>query len=286
MTGISRRTVMRGIGQSAAFGSLAAVLPRYLAAAEAAAAAAPPAAAPAAPVVAVAPATTSYCLTMMYPSGKDLKFDADAFRDRHMLTLKGAYGDSVERIELRVSPPVPAPAEGASAPPPPPLLATVNMWIRDTKKYQENLAAHNAEVTADMATITNSQPFGQLDQVVAWLGEARDTVVVDSTCLSLYFQAKEVKDKGAATFDEKGYANIYLPKLFQAVGPEAIQRIEVMKGATAKVAMLGSVHLYIGDEKKFEEGFTSEAVKQIEAESAKYFNSPPFQAFMFVRAAG
>src|SRR5262245_19471129 len=106
LTGISRRAVLGGIGQSAAIGSLAAVLPRYLAAAEAAAAAAPPAAAPAAS----APATPTYCLTMLYPSGKDkdgqvLTFDCDGFRDRHLLTLKGAYGDSVERIEMRLAPP-------------------------------------------------------------------------------------------------------------------------------------------------------------------------------------
>ncbi len=292
MTGISRRAAMRGIGQSAALGSLATLLPRYLAAAEAAAPAAPAVAAPAVPappVTAVIPASTSYCLSMMYPSGKDVKFDADAFRERHMLTLKGAYGDSVERVELRVTPLPPPPADG-SPPPQPPVLAAVNVWIRDTTKYAENLKAHGAEIAADMATITNSQPFGQLDQVVAWLGDARDTVAVDSLCMSFYFQAKENKEKVAATFDEKGYATVFLPKLYQAVGSEAIQRIEVVKGSAAgaggKLVMLGSVHFYIGDEKKFEEAFTSEAVKQIEAEGGKYSNSSPFQTYMFVRAAG
>jgi hypothetical protein len=286
-TGISRRAVMRGIGQSAAIGSLAAVLPRMLRAAETAAPAVVPA-------PAAAPATPSYCLTMLYPSGKDpsgmeLKFDVDAFRDRHLLTLKGAYVDSVERVELRASPVPPPPAEGAQPLPQPPLLAVVNMWIRDTTKFAENLKAHGAEVTADMATITNSQPFGQLDQVIAGLGEERATVAVDSSCLSFYYQAKETKDKVAATFDEKGFASVYLPKLYQAVGSEAIQRIEIVKGAAAvaggKLAMLGAAHIYIGDEKKFEEAFSTDAVKLIEAEAAMYSNAPPFQTYMFVRSA-
>jgi hypothetical protein len=297
-TEFSRRAVIRGIGQSAAVGSLAVVLPRMLSAAEAAVSAAPAATTPA--VVAAAPA---YCLTMLYPSGKDasgkeLSFDAGAFRDRHLLTLKGAYGDSVERVELRMPPPPPPPAppvEGAAPPtspptppPTPPLLAAVSMWIRDTAAFSENMKTHQKEVAADMADITASQPFGQLDRVVRGFGKERGDVVLESSCLSYYFRIRELKDKVPATWDVNGYVENYLPKLYEAFGAEAIDRIEVVQGEPrgGKLSMLGAVHFYIGDEQKFVAAADSEVVKLLAPEEAKYANAPPLQTFMLVRAAG
>ena len=278
-TGISRRGLLRGIAHSAAISSLAAALPRHVRAAGAAT----PAAA--------APARTTYCMSMLYPSGEGLTFDGDKFRDQHIPLLKSAYGEGMQRVELRVAPPPPAPAEGAPPPPAPPLLAAVSIWLGNVDKFIAGQSAHAREMAADMGMITKSAPMVQFDNVVADLGGARDSVMVDALCLSLMFPVKDLADnKGAATWDSKGFATDYLPKLYAAFGPEAIRRIEVDQGATAvgggKLLMLGAVNTYIADEAKYAAAAGGDAAKQLGAMETTYYNAPPFPSLMRVHAIG
>jgi hypothetical protein len=291
---ISRRMLLQGLGQSAAFTSLAA-LPGMAGAAQSTApqamppAGTTPARKPAAPAPAKAPAAppapkTTYCMSMLYPAGEGLTFDADGFRDRHVAVLKTAYGAGLDRIELRVVPP---PAPGASAPP---VLASVNVWIKDINKFVEGANSHAKEISASMATVTASKPMAQFDKVVSSFGEPRENIVAGSTCSSSVFLVKDVPEKGAATWDSKGYTDNYLAKLFEACGPGVIQRIEVLEGALAagggKMLMLGTANIYIGDEKKYLEALGTDAVKAVLAGEATYFNTPPFLALMQVRATG
>jgi hypothetical protein len=263
-TGYSRRTILRGIGHSAALGTLAASLPRSLLAAE--------------------QAKPAICLTMLYPSGEGLAFDADDYRDRHMGLLRDAYGEGVERIELRVPPPVPppeppAPAAEGEAPPPappptPPFLAAVNMWIGDFKKFADGANSHATTVNESMAKITRSAPIAQFDSVISSFGAQRDEVLSETRCLGYLLQAKE-----GVKWDSNSYANTFLPKFFAAFGPEAIKRIEVMEGiqsANGKAAlMMGAVNFYIADQDKFLEVGQTDAVKQVVAEEVKYFAKAP-----------
>lgn len=292
---ISRRIMLRGLGHSAAFGSLVA-LPGLVGAAQSTApqvlppaGAAPPARKPAAPAPARTPAAaaapapkTTYCMSMLYPAGEGLTFDVDAFRDRHIPVLKTAYGAGLDRVELRV---VPAPSPGMSAPP---VLAAVSVWIKDVNKFVDGANAHSKEIAASMSSITASKPIAQFDKVIASYGEPRENVVAGSSCLSSVFLVKDVPEKGAATWDSKGYAENFLGKIFEASGPGVIQRIEVVEGAQpiggGKLLMLGTANVYIGDEKKYLEAMGTDAVKAVAAEEAKYFNSPPFMATMLVRA--
>jgi hypothetical protein len=260
---ISRRRLLRGIGQSAAMGSLATLLPRYLAAAESAAAA----------------PKMNICLSMLYPVGEGLSFDADAFRDRHIGVLKTAYAGGLERVELRV----PAPArEGA---PPAPLLAAVSMWISDFNKFAAGANAHARDVSASMASITKSAPMAQFDNVIASVGAERGSVLANVACLSNFFEAKD-----GATLDTKGLAESYVPKFYAAYGPAAIQRIEVAEGIQSangsKPLMLGAVNFYIADTGKFQEVSGSDAVKQLAPEEAKYYSKPPIQTPMQVHSVG
>jgi hypothetical protein len=323
-TGISRRAVLHGIGQSAALGSLAAVLPGRLRAAEGA-----------------ATPSSSICLTMLYPSGDGLTFDADAYRDRHMAVLRKAYGEGVARIELRIPPPpaapppaapppgpaaaaggvspptaqgeagapapqgdgaAPVPPTAAAAPgaaaapaapapaaapsgPPPPLLAAVSMWISDFKKFADGANAHAKEVGESMATITRSAPMAQFDTVVAQFGAARSDVLSKTRCLTYLIEAKD-----GAKWDSNSYATNYLPRFFAAYGPEAIKRIEVAEGIQSangeKALMLGSVNFYIADADKFVEATNSDAVKQVVPEESQYFSTAPIQTIMQVYAVG
>jgi hypothetical protein len=275
---LSRRSLLTGAGYAAA-GTLAAMLPAELFAAQPAAPATRPAQGAGAAKPAAAPAPIKdIVLTMLYPNGPDLKFDADAFRDRHIPLLQKAYG-ALERIELRVPP---VAAEGA---PPPPMLAAVNMWISDFSKFAANAGANAKEVAASMATITNSRPMAQLDRFVAGLGADRGSVMANSRCVSYFFEAK-----ADAKWDAKVYADNYLRKLMAALGPEAAQRIEVLKGEQAtdgsKPLMLGSVNIYYSDADKFFNAMGTESVKVVANEEASFFTSPPIQTLFLVHSVG
>jgi hypothetical protein len=274
---VSRRALLTGAGYAAA-GTLAAMLPGSLLAAQPAA---PAATRPAQGAAAAKPAPApikDIVLTMLYPSGPDVKFDADAFRDRHIAVLQKAYG-ALERIELRVPP---AAAEGT---PPPPVIAAVSMWISDFNKFAAGAAANAKEVAASMATITNSLPMAQLDRFVAGLGADRASVTTSSRCLSHFFEAK-----ADAKWDAKVYADSYLRKLMAALGPEAVQRIEVLKGEQStdgsKPLMLGVVNFYYSDADKFFSAMGTESVKVVAAEEAGFYTSPPIQTLFLVHSVG
>lgn len=273
---VSRRSVLAGAGFAAA-GTLAAVLPRELFAAQPAPGAPrSQGAAPARPAPAAAP-ISDIVLTMLYPAGPDLKFDADGFRDRHLPLLHKAYG-ALERVELRIPPP---PAEGA---PQPPLLAAVSMWISDFNKFAAAAGANAKDVAASIATITNSRPMAQFDRFVAGLGGDRSTVEANSRCLSSYFEAK-----ADAKWDVKAYADTYLRKFMAAYGAEAIRRVEVVEGVQSadgsKPLMLGSVNMYIADPDKFLDASDTEGVKAVLTEEAGFYSPPPIQTLFMVHSA-
>ncbi|HTQ35575.1 MAG TPA: hypothetical protein VMH77_00950 [Steroidobacteraceae bacterium] len=279
--GISRRAALRGFGQSVAFGSLAGALSRYATAAEPAASqAAPPAAKPA-----TTPTGSTICLVMLYPSGDGLKFDADRFRDHHLPLLKSTYSGALERVELRAPSPPPALADGAPPPPTPPLLAAVSIWIRDVSKFVAEANAHSKDISADIATVTNSAPMVQFDRVIGALGAGREAVAMKTDCISEYFPVKE-----GATWDAQGYIDGYLAKVYQVYGSTAIKRIEITKGAQGQGGkdplFLGAAHLYIADDATFDMTSATDAAKQVAPEAAKYYSTPPFPAYMEVAAVG
>lgn len=273
---IGRRRVVTGLGQAATFGSLAAALPRLALAGQAA-----------------APAPQKVCLSMLYPSGEGLSFDADAFRDRHVKVLRDAYGPSLERIELRVAPPPPPPpvvAEGEPAPPPPaslPVLASVSMWLASINEFVKRAPDAARVVAADMANITRSAPMVQFDVVEGQAGDAASSVIGGSTVLSSFFLAQE-----GATWDAAYFGKTYLPKLMEAYGPAAIQRAEVSRGELAqgggKPLIAGTIHLYVRDVNAYDAAASNgnEALMMLNTEWQQYTTLSPLTMVMTVHASG
>lgn len=276
MRTIGRRSVLRGLGHTATFGSLAAALPSLARAAQPAAAAAAP---------------QKICLSMLYPYEKGLTFDADGFRDRHLAILKNAYGPSIERIELRVSPPTPDPLPAVEGEPPPPVpepqpvLAAVNVWISNVSEYIKRAQASAKEVAADMANITRSAPMVQFDVLEGQGGSAAGSVIGGTTVLSSYFFAKEGSSVDAAWFGKT-----YLPKLVEAYGPEALQRAEVWRGELAQGGgnplIAGVLHLYVKDVDAFGAANATEAVQALGTEAAEKSTLTPVNLIMTVHATG
>lgn len=256
---ISRRAVLRGVGHSAAFGAIAAALPYG--------------------VRAAAPAGAAVCMSMLYQSGTEegRRFDEDAYRDRHVPLLRRAYGDSVERVELRVAP---DPVEGAQ---PSALLAAASIWIRDVGAFVEQVGKHGKEVATDIETITNVGPILQIDQVVYSAGQDRSRVPLDAPCVSTFFPAKE-----GGTWDTRYYVDTYLPKLIQAFGPEAILRIEASEGTdqAGPKRLHSAVHMYINNEAAFEAASEKEEVAALLAEGGAHTTLSSMGVIMRVHAAG
>jgi len=262
------------MGRVATFGSLAAALPHLAIAGQ-------------------APAAPKVCLNMLYPSGEGLSFDAEAFRDRHVAKLKEAYGPAVERVELRMSPPVPPPppvAEGEEpppAPPAPPLLASVSMWLGDISEFIKRAQASSREIAQDMATITRSAPIVQFDVVEGQAGEGEGTVIGGSTVISNYFFAPQAAEAAAAAkWDAEYFSKTFLPKLIEAYGADAIQRAEVMRGELAqgggKPLVTGAIHIYVKDPVAFDAARTKEEVQALGAEAQQHSTLNPVTILMTV----
>jgi hypothetical protein len=234
-------------------------------------------------------------MQMIYPSGEGLTFDADAFRDRHVALLKNAYGPAVERIELRVAPPPPPPppaVEGQPAPPAPPgppVLASVSLWLGSIGEFVKRNQASAKAIAADMATITKSAPMVQFDTIEGQAGDAASSVIGGSTVVSEFYFAQE-----GGTWNAEWFGKTYLPKLLEAYGPAAIQRLEVAKGAQglgdAKPLVAGTVNIYIKDATAFDTAVASEAgsaaLKALATEALQNTSLNPIRIVMAVHATG
>jgi hypothetical protein len=260
----SRRTVLRGIGHAAAFGTLASTLPRLARAAD---------------------SEATYSLAMTYQYGKKNKFKADRFRDGHLPLLKKIYGDSVERVELRYAEP-PQMKQGPKQVPVPPqfVIAEVNIWIRDIAAFGKLTGEQGSKIVADLKEVTAASPIVQYDKTLTGTGSARAEVKVGDGCQSYYFM-----DKEGARFDTKYYVDTLVPKIMDLYGAQALRRIEVCQGAAgqggAKPLVLAAAHLYYADQNAF---FTAgrAALPQLMKESPNYTDIFPVVSQTTVHAVG
>lgn len=280
---ISRRTLLRGVGHAAAFGALAAALPRHLRAAQS--------------------GDAAILLSMNFLNSPTAKFDAGRFGEKHLPLLRSIYGDSVERIELRVprTPTTPAPAKqerswgtpgsARAAPkmpaipaPASPVLAAVSLWIRDVKGFGEKTVAAQGQIAEDLAqTVSGSQAMVQYDRVLALLGDARDSIPVDGEVTSYYFSA------GEGGFDVKDYNDNVIPAMVKIYGGKALQRIEFSVGVKAEGGgqplLAAEAHYYIRDRAAWDQA-TMASGQQLAAEAARHPQVKQTRASMRIAAAG
>jgi uncharacterized protein (TIGR02118 family) len=236
----SRREVLKSGGTAVTLGMLAsafsATLPRGVRAADS--------------------AKGMNCLTILYPAGEGLHFNADYYRDHHLKTIMKLYGDTIHRFELRtVSPPPAAPAAAtppAGAPPAPKYAAAINIWINDLAAFTANNQKHGKTLTDDVPNFTNGMPAIQFDTVEGEAGAKRSAPKVGDTCLTIVYPNKE-----GATWDVDYYRAHHMPLIMKLYGEKAIKRFELRKGdrnmAGAKPEFVGTVNIYIQNQKAFDE---------------------------------
>jgi uncharacterized protein (TIGR02118 family) len=185
------------------------------------------------------------CMTILYPNGPGLKFDADYYRDKHLTTIMKLYGSSIQRFELRK---VPAAQPGA---PQAPFAAAINIWIDDLAAFNANNQKHGKTLVDDVPNFTNAQPVIQYDKVHGMAGSQRSTMKVGNTCLTiLYPNGEEVR------WDVEKYRTGHMPLIMRLYGAEAIKRFELRKGDSGQSGgqpkYIGTVNIYINDQKAFD----------------------------------
>lgn len=232
MADLSRRDLLCCAGGAAALGVLSAAGPRRAQAAEA------------------STSESALCLSMLYPGAKG-KFDAERYRDKHLPLIRSIYGDSVERIELRVPSPPEQRMKSTRAPPPPTFLAVVNIWIRRLDEYAAHTAQSAQQIQADLLKVSGITPYVQYDQMLSHTGQARADVAVGTEIASTFYPNKE-----GGRWDAKYFIETYLPKAIELYGADALLRTEVDQGRAGqsgvKAAFAASSHLFIRDRAAFD----------------------------------
>lgn len=186
------------------------------------------------------------CMTILYPAGAGVTFDADYYRDHHLVTIMRLYGNGISRLELRTV----VPSSGGV--PPVPYSAAINIWIANLAAFDLGNARHGATLVADVPHFTNSLPTIQYDKIHGQMGSARSAAQIGDACLTiLYDYADSVR------WDADYYRRHHMPLIMRLYGPKAISRFELRKGDAGqspgtKPAFIGSVNIYINDQAAFD----------------------------------
>jgi uncharacterized protein (TIGR02118 family) len=220
---LGRRDVVRSAGGALTFGILASAFGAFLPA----------------NVRAAGEATRIPCLTIAYPAGPNLKFDADYYRNSHMKLLAKLFGSSIARIELRNA------VAG-------PYAAVVNIWIADLPAFGAANDKHGKELVDDIKNFTNAQALMQFDTVEEEVGVPRDTIKVGTGCLTILYPYSE-----GVRWDLGYYKAKHMPLLLRLFGDKAVSRYEIRKGEGglapgSKPDFVGSVTIYIADQAAFD----------------------------------
>jgi uncharacterized protein (TIGR02118 family) len=187
------------------------------------------------------------CLTIIYPAGDGLHFNADYYRDHHLKTIMKLYTTSIHRFELRT-----VPAAPAGGPPGPKYAAAVNIWINDLAAFGANNEKHGKTLQDDVKNFTNGMPTIQFDTVEGEMGAKRSAPKVGDTCLTILYPNSD-----GVKWDVDYYRKNHMTLIMRLYGEKAIKRFELRKGdknmAGGKPDYIGTVNIYIQDQKAFDE---------------------------------
>jgi uncharacterized protein (TIGR02118 family) len=196
-------------------------------------------------------------LTILYPAGDGITFNADYYRDHHLTMIMKLYGDTISRFELRKVNAPPAPPAGgpapAGAPPAPKFAAAINIWINDLEAFNANNVKHGKAMTDDVPNFTNGRPTIQYDKFHGEMGASRSAPKIGDTCLTIVYPNSD-----GVRWDVDYYKKGHMPLIMKLYGEKAIKRFELRKGDAGmgapgtKPAYIGSIGIYIANQAAFD----------------------------------
>jgi hypothetical protein len=184
-------------------------------------------------------------LTITYPSGASVRFDANYYRDHHVKLFMDIYGSAIERFELRTLTQSQAPA----------FSALINIWIADFDQFHTRSTPEAyGRMGEDKKNFTNASSAIQVDEVTYEAGEPRAAVQPGSGCLSLLYPAGQ-----AGAWDNEARCRTYAEGLKSLFGRNVIRRIELRKGIEqlddGSPAYQGGINLYVRNASTFAESW-------------------------------
>jgi uncharacterized protein (TIGR02118 family) len=92
-----------------------------------------------------------HCLTILYPAGDGIHFNADYYRDHHLTLIMKLYTNTISRFELRKGDKNMAGAK-------PDFIGTVNIYIADAKAFEEAGKQHGQTLRDDVPHFSSVMP--------------------------------------------------------------------------------------------------------------------------------
>jgi len=93
------------------------------------------------------------CLTIVYPAGEGLTFNADYYRDHHLKTIMRLYGSTIERFELRKG------DAGMAPDSKPDYIGSVNIYINDQAAFDAAGKEHGPTLVKDVPNFSSVNPI-------------------------------------------------------------------------------------------------------------------------------
>ena len=93
------------------------------------------------------------CMCIFYPNEEGARWDADYYRDGHMVLIMDLYGtEAIRRFEVRKGP------EPAAGGPPSMFMGSVNFYIENQAAFDVAQAEHTATLLADIPNFSSVNP--------------------------------------------------------------------------------------------------------------------------------
>jgi len=101
-------------------------------------------------------------VSVMYPNGKDVKFDADYYKNSHLPMISKAVGDALKGLELDLGIASRIPGELA------PYVAIAHLKFDDVASFQASFGPHAEAFAADVKNYTNVQGELQISELITF----------------------------------------------------------------------------------------------------------------------
>ncbi|MDB5987390.1 MAG: ethyl tert-butyl ether degradation protein EthD [Nevskia sp.] len=98
-------------------------------------------------------------VTVMYPAGKDMKFDIAYYCNTHMPMVQKKVGAALKKLAVEQG--IAGGAPGSS----PTYLAFGHLYFDSLEAFQSAFAPHAESIMADIPNYTNTQPLLQISEV-------------------------------------------------------------------------------------------------------------------------
>jgi uncharacterized protein (TIGR02118 family) len=99
-------------------------------------------------------------VSVMYPNGKDVKFDADYYKNSHLPMVANTLGDSLKGLELDLGLASREPGEPA------PYVAIAHLKFESISAFKESFGPHAEFFAADIKNYSNIRGKLQISELV------------------------------------------------------------------------------------------------------------------------